>query len=281
MEFRKKAHEQEAPGGVRKYRTYTDDFVDSKNQDFQLPDGYVWIHKNPVYRFLAAILYGAILVFIFFYTRLCLHLRIVNRQVFKQCRDTGYFLYGNHTQPVGDVFAPGRYIYPKRGCTIMSPANLGIPVLGKILPMLGGLPIPESLNGMKDFLTAVQYEIERKRCVIIYPESHVWPWCNFVRLYPDTSFRFPVMNQVPAFCMTTTYQKPRHGTKPRITVYLDGPFYPHPELGMKKARKQLHDEVYACMQKRSKNSTYAYIKYEKEEDLSISYSAETEIPKTD
>ncbi len=267
MRAKEKTHHADAPGGVKKYRTYTEDFVESKDQEIRLPEGYVWIHKNPVYRIYAAALYGAARVFTFFYTRFWLHIRVVNRKVFRKCRHSGYFLYGNHTQPVGDAFAPVRYIFPKRAYTIMSPANLGIPVLGKILPGLGGLPIPDSVDGMKKFLEAVKSRIEEKKCIIIYPESHVWPWCSFVRPFPDTAFRYPVMYQVPAFCMTTTYQKRRFRKKPRITVYLDGPFYPHTELGMRGARSKLHDEVYACMQKRSKNSTYSYVKYVKEPDL--------------
>ncbi len=255
-----------APGGVRTYRDYTDDFVESKNQDITLPDGYVWLHSNIFYRAASAILYGAGCVFSLFYTRFFLHVRVVNRQVLKKCRATGFFLYGNHTQPVGDAFAPVRYVFPKRINTIMSPSNLGIPVLGRFLPMLGGLPIPDSAGDMKKFMQAVQYRADHGRCIIVYPEAHVWPWCSFIRPYPDTAFSFPVMCHVPAFCMTTTYQQRRHGKRPRATVYLDGPFYPDSELSSKKARKQLHDEIYSCMQNRSKNSTYIYIRYERKHD---------------
>ncbi len=264
MKAVKEADDGSAPGGVKRYRAYTDDFVESKDQDKRLSEDYKWLHKNIFYRAGALIIYGLALLFAFFYTRIGLHIRVENRQVFQQCRDTGYFLYGNHTQPVGDAFAPTRYTFPRRIYMMMSPANLGIPVLGRILPILGGMPIPDTMDGMKEFLEAVRYRIEHKRGIVIYPEAHLWPWCNFVRPYPDTSFRYPVMYKVPAFCMTTTYQKRRFGKKPRITTYLDGPFYPHPELGMKEARKQLHDEIYECMQKRSQNSTYAYVKYEKE-----------------
>ncbi len=262
----KTAQDPGAPGGVRKYRTYTQDFVESRDQEIRLPKGYVWVRKNPLYRCYMTLLYGAAQVFAICYNRFYLHLKVVNRDAFRECRHTGYFLYGNHTQPVGDAFAPPRYMFPKRMYTIMSPANLGIPVLGKILPALGGLPIPDSVDGMKEFLEAIRYYIERKKCIVIYPESHVWPWCNFIRPFPDTSFRYPVMYHVPAYCMTITYQKRRHGKKPQATVYIDGPFWPDPKLGMRDARKKLHDQVFACMQKRSQNSTYAYVKYEKESE---------------
>ncbi len=264
MEKGRREFDESAPGGVQTYREYTDDFVETKNQNIELPKNYTWIHKNLFYRAASQLIYAAAGVFTFFYTRLYLHVKIVNREVLKECGDSGYFIYGNHTQPVGDAFCPVRYVSPRRLYTIMGTANLGIPFLGKILPIMGGLPIPESVEGMKEFLDAIRVRIEQKKCIAIYPEAHVWPWCDFIRPFPDTSFRFPVMCNVPAFCMTSTYQKRKHGKRPRLTVYIDGPFYPDPGLNMRQARKQLHDEIYECMQERSKNSTYEYIRYTRE-----------------
>ncbi len=255
----------DAPGGTKTYREYTDDFVESQDQDMTLPDDYVWIHKNILYRAAVAFLYVFVIIFSLVYTKLCLHVKIVGRRkVVKSCRHSGCFLYGNHTQPMGDAFIPTLSFFPKRIYTVIGAANLGIPVLGKCLPILGGLPIPSSLHGMKQFVRAIQHHIEHRRCVVIYPEAHVWPYCTFVRPFPVTSFRYPVDMQVPSYCMTTTYQKRRHGDKPRITVYMDGPFWPRMDLGRRKAQETLHDEVYACMQERSRNSTYGYIRYIRE-----------------
>ena len=63
-----------------------------------------------------------------------------------------------------------------------------------------------------------------KKCVVIYPEAHVWKYYTKIRPYPSTSFKFPVHCNVPAFCMTTTYYKRKLGKKPGIVVYIDGPF---------------------------------------------------------
>lgn len=52
---------------------------------------------------------------------------------------------------------------------IASPSNLGIPVIGKLLPMLGGLFILDSMGQMKKFMEAVRYHVEKKRCIVIYP----------------------------------------------------------------------------------------------------------------
>lgn len=176
----------------------------------------------------------------------------------------GYFLFGNHTQPIGDVFLPAIVCAPKRIYTIANPANLGIPVIGKLLPMLGALPIPNTTHGLRKFNLAVQQKIEEKHCVVIYPEAHVWPYCTWIRPFPASSFRFPVNCAVPAFCTTVTYQKKGTRKKPAVTVYVDGPFWPNQTLHPKEQQKQLQEQIYCCMQRRSQNSTYSYIQYEKE-----------------
>ncbi|MCD8326950.1 MAG: 1-acyl-sn-glycerol-3-phosphate acyltransferase [Lachnospiraceae bacterium] len=246
---------------TRYYREYTDDFVESRQQDETLPEDFVWLHENIFYRAAAAVLYGIAVIFSFFYSYFGLHIRVVGREKLKRCKGQGIFLYGNHTQPMGDAFAPAMYIFPKRLYTVAGAANLGIPVLGKVLPMLGALIVPQSVAQMRSFLNAMKYHLEHGRCIIVYPEAHVWPYCGFVRPFPETSFRYPVQFGAPAYCMTTTYQKWRRGQKPRITTYIDGPFYPDQEMRKKEAQRKLHDEIAQCMRERSKASTYEYIRY--------------------
>ncbi|MCC8100853.1 MAG: hypothetical protein LIP11_00835 [Clostridiales bacterium] len=251
------------------YQDYTDDFVKIAHQDETLPDDYCWIHKNPVYRLVSAVLYCVALIFALFYGKFVLHICVKNRKALKKARKTGCFLYGNHTQPMGDIFGPALYCFPMRICVIASPANLGIPVIGKLLPMLGGLFIPDSMGQMKNFMEAVRYHVEKKRCIVIYPEAHVWPWCSFIRPFQATAFRFPVLYNVPAFCMTTTYQERKHGRKPKKVVYVDGPFFAEPGKNKREQQMELHDRIYACMESRSQESTCEYIRYRKESSCFI------------
>lgn len=249
---------------IHYYRSFTDDFIESKNQGFRLPENYSWIREGLLYRMASGIIYLLGVIFAFFYCRFGLHVKIKNKAVFRQCRDTGFFLYGNHTQPVGDAFLPILALIPKRVYAIVSPANLGIPVLGAILPPLGALPLPESFHGMKKLNEAIRQRIQERSCVVLYPEAHVWPWYTGIRPFPSVSFGFPVEQGVPSFSMTTTYQKRKPGKKPGIMVYLDGPFYPDNSLSKKEQKNKLRDEIYRCMVLRSEKSTCQYILYEEE-----------------
>ena len=249
---------------IRYYQSDTDDFVHSKNREYCLPDDYAWLDERPRRRILSAAVYRAAWIFSSFYVRLFRRIKIENRRAVRQCRKSGCFLYGNHTQPVGDVFTPAYICGHQRIYTVAGQENLGLPVIGSLLPYLGALPVPDTLPQMKRFLEAVHRRITEKCCVVIYPEAHVWPYYTGIRPFPLTSFRFPVECDAPAFCMTTTYQKKRHGEKPQITVYIDGPFYPDKKLRKKEAQKKLHDEIFSCMQRRSLHSSYEYIRYREE-----------------
>lgn len=243
------------------YKTFQDDFVESTHQDFTLPEDYAWIRDGRRARLRSALVYGAGYLFGMLYGKFGLHLKIVQAVDWKKYRDQGAVVYGNHTQPLGDVFIPGLVCSPKRCYTIVSPANLGIPGIGLLLPWLGALPIPGTRSQMSSFLRAVQQRLQEKHCVIVYPEGHVWPYCTQIRPYPATAFDYAVKNRVPAFCMTTTYQARRFSRKPKLTVYLDGPFYSEEGQSLPQQKKQLRDQVLACMEKRSRNSTYQYVEY--------------------
>lgn len=241
---------------------FTQDVVENAGQDYQLSEGYRWIRPEWYFRLWSAVSFRLVRFFGGIYCRFAFHASIKNRAVLKPYRKTGFYLYGNHTQPFGDVVLPALAVWPKRIYTIGSPANLGIPGLGKLLPAVGILPTPENFGQTKRFWAAVRQRAAEGCCVVTFPEAHVWPYYTEIRPFPEGSFRFPVEANLPAFCLTTTYQSRGEGKKPKLTAYLDGPFFPDPEKCGKDARRDLRDRVHARMVSRSALSDTAYIRYE-------------------
>ncbi len=243
------------------YKTYDEDFLTSKKQQYTLKDNYKWIHKNIFYKIFSFLLYVFIVLFAFCYAKIFLHVTIKNKKLLK--KEKSYFLYCNHTQMLGDVFDPFLICFPHKPYIICSPSNLGIPILGKLLPMGGALPIPNNIHGLSKFKDAVNYHIN-KHPIIIYPEAHLWPYATFIRDFPSTSMHYPIANNKKVFTATTTYTKRKRGKKPKITIYIDGPFLKDESLSKKEQQQMLHDQVFKAMQKRSKLSNYEYITYKKE-----------------
>lgn len=193
--------------------------------------------------------------------------RIVNRGVIeatlREKGKTGYFLYGNHTHALADALIPSMVCAPADAVVIVHPNNVSMPVLGRVTPCLGALPLPDDLEAARNFLHAMQAEVERGNCVVIYPEAHIWPYYTKIRPFSDTSFRYPLQYNVPVFCFTNTYQRRSHGGGIDIVTYVDGPFYGDENLKGRQRRRELRDRVYAAMTERSRCNTVEQIRYVK------------------
>lgn len=247
---------------IVRYQSYEEDMVFSHNQNYKLPENYVWIREGILWKILYGGMYAAALLFSYFYCGIYLGVRVKNRSVLKKSRKNGFYLYGNHTQMVGDAFIPAFVCRNKRIYVVVSPANLGIPVLGKVLPYMGALPVPEDRKQFLIFTNAVSKRAKEGNAVVIYPEAHVWQYYTKIRPYSTASFHYPVSDNLPVYVMTTTYQKRKIGKRPRITVYVDGPFVPGENLKKREKIDDLYKQVQNSMEQNSKNSTYEYMKYE-------------------
>lgn len=202
----------------------------------------------------------------FAYCKLALHSTFRNRQVLRQAKGTGCFVYGNHTQQIGDPFLPNLALCPRSVYMIVHPNNVSMPVLGRLTPYLGALPLPSDKKAMINFREAIRTRIRQGNVIMVYPEAHIWPYYTGIRDFPATSMKFPVELDVPSFALTTTYHTRHFGKKPRTVTYLDGPFYPDPDLPPRARAQALRDQIYEAMVNRSRESDCEYIRYVKRED---------------
>ena len=204
----------------------------------------------------------------FLYVKLNLHQRSVGREKLRPFRKTGFYLYGNHTNAVGDPLTPNIFCFPQNVSFIVHPNNVSMPVLGRINPSLGAIPLPDTRGAYKNFSACVESRIEKGHIVTIYPEAHIWPYYTKIRPFPDASFGYPAKNGTPVFCFVNTYQKRGTHKKPRTVTYIEGPFYPDMELSLKERRKKLRDAVYDTMCRLSQHSNFEVIRYIKKTDNS-------------
>lgn len=198
------------------------------------------------------------------YSKIKFRIKYVGKEKLKQYKNTGYFVYANHTQIFADTFIPSVPIYPKRNFFIVNPENVSMKFLGNIVRLLGALPIPSNKKGMKNFLNAIEKHIKKKHSITIYPEAHIWPYYTKIRPFKAVSFKYPIELNTPTFCMTNTYQSyGKNNDKIKIVTYIDGPFFSNKDLPKNEQKQELRNQVYNQMVERSKNSNIEHIKYEK------------------
>lgn len=205
----------------------------------------------------------------YLHVKIKFRIKFVGKKKFKKCRNTGYFIYANHTQPFADTFIPSLANYPKRNFFIVNPENVSIKGVETLIEMLGAIPVPGNKVAAENFLNVINKKIESHSSITIYPEAHIWPYYTKIRPFKSVSFKYPVKMEVPAFCITNTYQSyGRKKNKVKIVSYVDGPFFTDKELTIKEQQQKLRNEIYNCMVNRSKNSNIEVIKYLKKEDFS-------------
>ena len=239
------------------------EFSGSNVKAKQIKANYKYISKNPIYKFFSFIAYRIIATPIAFMYKWIKGVRIENKQVLKKCKGKGYFVYANHTNRASDVLMPHIISFPTKTYTVVASENMNIPGIWGATKMLGALPLPSSLEGTRNFVNAMEKRVVQGHPVLIYPEAHIWPYYTGIRPYKSTSFRYPVKFQDPSYCYTTTYQHNGKKKKPKIVIYVDGPFYPDKSLDLKGQQEDLRNQIYNCMLERSKNSNFEMIKYVK------------------
>ena len=251
------------------YASEEDDPIKTDEQEKKvevgLPEGYEFIPKNSFVKLYSAMLFRIFKLFGQYYERGYWQAKFYGREKLKKARGKGYVIYANHTNPFHDVFGPA-LAADRRIFTIISPVNLKIPGIGKVLPYIGGLPLGKTTEEKKAFNKAVDKRLKQKKVLVIYPEAHVWPYATKIRKFPagDRSFKYAVRNNLPIFTMTTTYHKrkdKKRGDLPRMDVYIDGPFWPDVNLGEDENRAKLAKEAYDSMVKYSKKNSYEYFQY--------------------
>ena len=244
-----------------------DEFSGIDRKPYEIDATYPYLRKNLIWKLAEFLVYRVIMTpFAYLYCKLKFHARICNRKVLRQASRQGLFLYGNHTLKAWDAFFPSLVSFPRKTKVVVNSDNLSVPLTRRWIEMSGAVPVPTKLSGMRSFLNALEKSVLLGHSIQIYPEAHIWPYYTGIRSFPSSSFRYPVRFDAPVFCTTTTFQAPKHGKTPRVTVYVDGPFYADSHLTDREKEHQLRDRVYQTMCERAKKSSYEPIRYVKKED---------------
>ncbi|MDE6047766.1 MAG: hypothetical protein K2F56_03960, partial [Anaeroplasmataceae bacterium] len=169
----------------------------------------------------------------------------------------------NHTNVPADGFMPSLICFPKKVYVLVASENLSLKGTKNFMAMIGAVPIPNCLNGMRNFKGYLHKLVEKKSVIMIYPEAHIWPYYTKIRPFGKVSFTYPYLEDVPCFTFTVTYHKSKIRTK--IIAYVDGPFNSKKDLNKSDSIEDLRNQAYEAMTRRSKLSSYEKIKYIKKE----------------
>ncbi len=240
-----------------------DEVIDSKIEPIKIDGKYRYIRNNIFVRILAFVTYRLLATpIVWIYVKIIKRISFKNTRILKMCKNQSFFIYGNHSNMFSDGFSPALICFPKKPHVICSAENVSMRFWGGLTPLWGALPLPDTLAASKNFNNAMDYIIEQKNPIVIYPEAHLWPYYTGLRDFSDKAFRFPIKYDLPVYTFSTTYSKRKFSNKPKTTIWVDGPFFPDENLDLKSRQTDLRNKVYDQISSRLEQfSEYDYVEY--------------------
>ena len=254
-------------------------YRDEQNDDFASTNGkidrstvdgdYRYSRDSVIWKIISFIVYRLFVTpLVWIYVKLWLGVTVKNRRAIRSLKG-GCFLYLNHTQDICDAFIPSIAAFPKKTYIITGAETVSIKGIRLLVAMLGAIPLPSTFQAAKHFEKKLGDAVEEKAAVTIYPEAHIWPYCNFIRHFSEKSFSYPYKTNTPVIAGAVVYRQRKlfKNAHPRARVFLCDPIYPDLSLNEKQARKKLRDEVYTFMSRTVKEQhSFEYIRYTKVND---------------
>ncbi len=215
----------------------TEDFANIQVSGTKLPSDYEFIKRNWLWRSTAWFFYHAVAIPVLgIVSKLVFHTKFVNlKNVRRQLKNTGYFIYSNHTM-TADGWNQQCFTCRPRKAYIVSLAStiMHSRFLGGCVTMLGAIPLPSDLHSARNFLKCIEYRLNHDQApIVIYPEGTIWPYYTHQRPVKAGSFKYPRTFDKPVVFACTTFRKPKglfkSLKKPRIVIYLSDPIFPSRE----------------------------------------------------
>lgn len=235
-----------------------DDFSGITRDKVVVDEKFKYINDFIVYKAMTFIVYQLVRVYAFFYSKAFFSLRIIGKKKLKKEKN-GYFIYANHTQIPGDAFFQNLVTFPKKSYVLVHPDNIALKGTKNLILMLGAIPLFTKLSGARGFNQAIEKRVKRNP-IVIYPEAHIWPYYTKIRSFNDVSFKYPLKLKKPIYSYTVTYQKRKY-RRPKITIFVDGPYVVDKTLSIKEQQEAIRNQVYEKMTYNTRYSDVEYIKY--------------------
>lgn len=253
---------------------YTDELHDDFGSinigelDLKLDKNYNFSRGNKFHRFLDKSLYFLIVLPILRTLTYFKGIKVKGKENVKEfkkmCKkqNKGGFIYANHVTN-SDVFQIQTRIIPSKYSNIVGFPNMSKKkYLLPLLKALGYLPLGNDFLSQKKLIKEMEFRLNLKENIIIFPEAHIWPYYTNIRPFLDSSFYYPSKFNSPILPIRTLFTKRKFGKKPRRIIVIGKPIIPNPKFDLKENKTYLRDYVYQNMLKLSEGyEIKEYIKY--------------------
>lgn len=198
-----------------------------KNKKHKIVDeNYPYFRKNPFYRFGAGILRALALLLLPLWTKPYTRYKIVGKHNLKEVKKQGVVMLSNHVHATDSpLIATSVFGWSRKVWIVTLSGNIDIPVAGDFIRALGGLPVGDTVGGMKKFRKTIDSLLQKKKPVLFFSEAALWPYYRGIRPFHKGAFVFSVNNNVPILPVLSTFITRPNGRQ-KMVINILPPIYP-------------------------------------------------------
>ncbi len=183
--------------------------------------------------------------------------------------NSGGFIYANHVGNDDAFYIQSFIIHKKRVNVIANPNILSSKPLTFFTRQLGYIPLGNTFITQAKMMKGMEFYLKvKKQHILIFPETHIWPYYTKIRPYRNASFHYPAKFNTPILPIVTTFKERKNkNKKPKQVVKICKPIIPNKDYSIKENKEYLRDTCYKEMVEASTSYQQAeYIKYIKKNE---------------
>ena len=184
----------------------------------KLDKNYEYITKNFGLRFLYYFAMFIGMPFLYLAFKIQWKFRVINKQNMRLIRKKAAVTVANHVHNL-DSFMLTYPFYPNTAYVVASRHNLEAFVVGGLVRVLRGVPLPDDMQNFKRFSMQINQMLRHtSKRLLVYPEGEILPYSRELRPFEKGAFYFAVKNDVPIMPMVFVFPK-----KKRIELIVGKP----------------------------------------------------------
>lgn len=212
-----------------------------------ISDDWKYRRRSPIYKFESWVLRLLALIFLPIGNFWRYRFRIKGKRNIREVKKRGGIVIANHVLNMDAAIISSSIFNNKKLHFVILGENATIPVAGKIITALGGVPIADDIKGTKKFMSYCNWLLRKRKPILVFPEKSLWHGYKGIRPFDKGAFTMACKNNVPVLPIVITLKnrKTRRGSqKYRVYFNVQPPIYPARGLTGTKQAQELCEQTH-------------------------------------
>lgn len=225
-----------------------------------ISDDWKYRRRSPFYKLESWILRIIALIFLPIGNFWRYRFAIRGRKYVRKIKHKGALVVANHVLNMDAAIISSSIFRSKKLNFIILGENATIPIAGKLITALGGIPIADDIKGTKKFYSYCGWLLRKRKPILVFPEKALWHGYKGIRPFDKGAFTLATKNNKPVLPVVITLKnrKTRRGSqKYRVYFNIQPPIYPNSELTGSVQAQDLCDRTHQVFEEKAQEFYFA------------------------